>query len=124
MVSSCSKCNRAKRAGDDEDFRRRNKLVRDKIPDIIRQEGRSPILKKLEGRSLIKALNEKLIEEHEEYIDGQGVDELADIIEVAMSLARMKGVSEKQFLKLVSEKREQNGGFELGMFYQGDRIVH
>jgi predicted house-cleaning noncanonical NTP pyrophosphatase (MazG superfamily) len=121
LQALCFRCNRAKRAGDDKDFRRRNKLVRDNIPDIIREDGRNPIVRQVRGRRLVEALREKLVEEHEEYIQSSGVEELADLIEVAVSLAKLKGVSEEQLLKLVSEKRQEKGSFQEGYFYEGDR---
>ncbi|HIF10131.1 MAG TPA: hypothetical protein EYQ81_10020 [Sneathiellales bacterium] len=77
----CSKCNRAKGNLDDTDFRKRNKLVRDKIPEIIRQHGREPKITVLTGDKLLNALNEKLVEEHGEYIESGELEELGDMVE-------------------------------------------
>lgn len=120
LQALCFKCNRAKRAADDTDFRRTQKLVRDRIPEIIKQSGRDPILRKVTDKRLVAALNEKLIEEHEEYIDSRNVEELADMVEVIINLARLKGVSQEQLLNIVEIKRKERGSFEKGYFYEGN----
>lgn len=124
LQALCFKCNRAKRASDETDFRRTKKLVRDKIPKIIKNEGRTPIIKELQGKSLMHALKEKLVEEHGEYIaetdKAKSVSELADMVEVIFSLAKCKGFSKEQLLKIAEDKRLKNGGFDKGFYYEGD----
>ncbi len=124
LQALCSKCNRAKRATDSTDFRRTKKLVRDKIPSLIISEGRNPKVVELSGRKLILALNEKLIEEHEEYIaehdKEKSVGELADMLEVIFALAKQKGYNREKLLAATRSKREKNGGFGKGFFYEGD----
>ena len=120
MQALCAKCNRAKRANDDTDFRRRNKLVRDKIPEQILAENRNPKISQLSGRKLRIALDEKLIEEHEEYIESRSIGELVDIAEVVIAIAKTKGVNEEAFLNMLLEKRSSTGGFDLGYFYHLD----
>ena len=124
LQALCYKCNRAKRATDSTDFRRTKKLVRDNIPEIIRADGRSPIIKELRGQSLISALDDKLLEEHEEYIaerdHRKSVYELADMLEVILSLAKNRGFSQDAFLSMAKEKRVKNGSFDRGYFYEGD----
>ena len=124
LQALCLKCNRAKRDCDDTDFRRIGKLVRDKIPGIIKQEGRNPKLKQLKGKELVSALNDKLVEEYEEYFDEEvpknSVNELADILEIIYALAYQKGFNKNEFEKLVNNKRKNNGAFENGWFYKGD----
>jgi len=124
LQALCYRCNRAKRDTDNTDFRRTKKLVRDNIPNIIISNGRKPKIKALKGNQLISALNEKLIEEHEEYISEQdkykSVEELADMYEVIICLAKNKGVSREQFLEIAKAKSIKNGGFDAGYFYEGD----
>jgi len=124
LQALCFKCNRAKRDTDTTDFRRTKKLVRDNIPDIIRCEGRNPSIKELKGSELLAALEEKLIEEHEEFIAApnkeNSVSELADMLEVIFAISKFKGFSREQLLIIVEEKRKKKGGFEKGYFYKGD----
>ena len=117
----CTKCNRAKRDTDNTDFRRTNKLVRDKILDKIRSEGRVPKYKKLSKPKLVPALNEKLIEEHEEYIRDRNIGELADMVEVIFGIAKQKGFNKTAFMQEVQKKRDANGAFNRGFFYEGDK---
>lgn len=121
LQALCFKCNRAKRDQDNTDFRRTKKLVRDRIPEIIRAHGQEPKVRELTDKALITALDEKLVEEHEEYIENRSIEELVDMIEVILTLAKKKGSSTKQLLKAVEDKRSERGGFERGYFYEGDR---
>ena len=85
------------------------------------------MIKELKGKQYVHALNEKLIEEHEEYIaekdSEESIAELADMIEVIYSLAKNKGVNEKELLLIVSDKRKKNGSFNKGYYYQGDEDI-
>ena len=100
------------------------KLVRDNIPNIIIANGRSPKIKTIEGHELLLALNEKLVEEHDEYISEpdrvKSVEELADMFEVIVCLAKNKGFSRDEFFKIAQSKSLKNGSFEKGYFYEGD----
>lgn len=124
LQALCFKCNRAKRDSDETDFRRTKKLVRDRIPDIIKKAGRAPIVKKLSGERLTEALYEKLIEEHEEFINektpSKKIEELADIIEVAIAIAEHFDIKDTELFKIVIQKRNDRGGFSEGFFYEGD----
>jgi predicted house-cleaning noncanonical NTP pyrophosphatase (MazG superfamily) len=120
LQALCFKCNRAKRDQDGTDFRKQKKLVRDRIPEIIRNTGRDPIIKTLTGNQLMSALNEKLIEEHEEYLESKDVYELADMVEVILAIAKAKGSSQERLFDIVAQKRTSNGGFTEGYFYEGD----
>ena len=127
LQALCSKCNRAKRDADDTDFRRRHKLVRDRIPEIIEAEGRKPLVQELTGKKLQDVLYDKLDEEHAELLaakDGKDqLEELADIAEVVFSLAAEYGQDESSFLAFVQRKRVNRGGFSKGYFYLGDDAV-
>lgn len=112
-------CNRAKRDADQTDFRRTSKLVRDMIPDIIRDEGREPDITVLSGKTLTKALFDKLIEEHVELIAAKDhadacLEELVDMAEVILAIASRHGFDESAFLEALHQKREQRGAFECG----------
>ena len=124
LQALCFSCNRAKRDKDETDFRRRDKLVRDHIPDLIRAEGRTPIVKELKGKALTIALYDKLTEEHAELIAAKDEqhkrEELADLIEVIFALGEQYGVSNDELLRLAKKKKKERGGFRKGYFYQHD----
>ena len=58
------------------------KLVRDKIPQVIRAQGETPHIRVLEGPEFHDALERKLQEEAAEYLESRELTELADILEV------------------------------------------
>lgn len=88
------------------------KLVRDKIPEIILEQGNVPVTAVLDDPGYYTALNQKLIEEVDEYNEGHDIEELADIVEVVLALVRYKGVSLAEFEQLRLQKRQERGGFE------------
>lgn len=119
LQALCMTCNRAKRAADQSDFRRNSKLVRDRIPEIIREDGRDPDIRVLSGRALSNALFEKLVEEHTELIAAKGdpasrLEELVDVAEVVLALAALDDVSEDEFLEALRNKRKEKGAFKEG----------
>jgi predicted house-cleaning noncanonical NTP pyrophosphatase (MazG superfamily) len=42
------------------------------------------------------------------------------MVEVICSLAKVKGISEHELMRLREKKRQKNGGFEKGYFYKGE----
>ena len=100
------------------------KLVRDRIPELISAEGRKPIVGKLTGAALLSALYDKLAEEHDELLAAESAEEkceeIADIIEVLVSIAAQHGFDEAQVMDSVARKREERGGFAGGLLYEGD----
>lgn len=98
-----------------------NKLVRDKIPDIIRSNGEMPIIKILNDDDYKKELDKKLFEEYNEVINASGYDrleELADMIEVIKALAKIEGKSLNDVIKISYDKAEKRGGFENKVFLE------
>ncbi len=88
-----------------------NKLVRDKIPQLIRAQGEIPRVRTLDAAAYAHALEDKLDEEVAEYHRDKNTEELADILEVAFSLGENLGCTREALLKLCQEKREKRGGF-------------
>ena len=83
-----------------------NKLVRDKIPNIIKEKGETPVVRVLDEIEYKNELEKKLYEEYKEVIQASGDDrleELADMLEVIRALAKLenKGQCEKFYGKLV-----------------------
>jgi predicted house-cleaning noncanonical NTP pyrophosphatase (MazG superfamily) len=93
-----------------------DKLVRDDIPDIIRENGEIPETHTADDEEYIERLCDKLVEEAEEYRESQDVEELADLMEVILSIRSLNHISRKQVERKRRTKREEKGGFE-------DRIV-
>jgi predicted house-cleaning noncanonical NTP pyrophosphatase (MazG superfamily) len=96
-----------------------NKLVRDKVPDIVRTRGESVKTTRLDDESLVRALREKLVEEAFEALDAKDCEsiiaELADVKEVVESLLMNLRVGISDLEKEQARKREERGGFRAGL---------
>ena len=88
-----------------------NKLVRDKIPQIIEANGQKAQLKILEDDAYLASLEEKLNEEVGEYHRDKNLEELADILEVVYALADEIG-SREELMAIFDKKHQARGGFE------------
>jgi predicted house-cleaning noncanonical NTP pyrophosphatase (MazG superfamily) len=91
-----------------------NKLVRDKIPEIITADGETPVTRVLEQNEYREALYAKLGEELEELRTASEIDrisELADLQEVLDSLACSYGYSPSGVRAAAEHKRSARGGF-------------
>ena len=93
-----------------------NKLVRDNIPDIIRSNGEKAITKTLNEAEYLKELNNKLIEEVNEYLESGNIIELADVYEVILALIKAKGVQKDEFEMIRKNKVLKNGAFDKRIF--------
>jgi len=89
-----------------------NKLVRDKIPEIIRHKGDFPKVKTLNDPDYFDALNQKLTEEVDEYLKEHNADELADILEVIHAIAKHKGLTPHDLEQIRLKKHDERGGFD------------
>ncbi len=92
-----------------------DKLVRDKIPEVIRQAGKQPITDILPPEEMTAALDRKLQEEVQEYLESGSVEEMADVLEVLHGLAFHKGISWDEVEATRVHKRDERGGFEKGI---------
>lgn len=93
-----------------------NKLVRDKIPEIIAGNNQTCKIEILSRENYIKLLDEKLNEECAEYQTDKSVEELADILEVVYAIASAKGISKEELESMRQEKAEKRGGFTKRIF--------
>ena len=95
-----------------------NKLVRDRIPDIIEKDGKQCDIRILDRAEYLQMLDSKLDEEVKEYHEDQNLEELADVLEVLYALAKAKGYSKEELEALRAEKSEKRGGFEKRIFLE------
>ena len=92
-----------------------NKLVRDKIPQIIKESGKTPVTKILNEKEYITELRKKSQEELQEYLtaetDQEALEELADLLEIIHALAKVHGSTIEEVDKIRVEKAAKRGGF-------------
>ncbi|MHA1862220.1 MAG: nucleoside triphosphate pyrophosphohydrolase [Candidatus Thorarchaeota archaeon] len=67
-----------------------DKLVRDKIPEIIREQGKSPKVRIAGPDELDVLLREKIVEEAQEFLFSGDTEELVDIQEAINALLKLR----------------------------------
>ena len=95
-----------------------NKLVRDRIPEIVAADGKVAKTRVLELPEYEQALGEKLGEELDEYRKIGDTAELADMVDVILALAAVGGLDESAFYELVLLKRSRQGSFKDRLFLE------
>lgn len=95
-----------------------NKLVRDKIPEIIENTGKTAYCHILNGEEYIAELDKKLNEECAEYQADKSLEELADMLEVMYAIAEARGYSIADLERVRAEKAEKRGGFKDRIFLE------
>lgn len=97
-----------------------DKLVRDKIPQIIIGHGEQVSITKVGDSELVKALKEKVIEESYELFWSDNEisvrEELSDLYEIIMTLARVYHISPAMIQTSANKKKKVKGGFEDGVY--------
>lgn len=88
------------------------KLVRDRIPDIITQNGQLPITHIANDKEFWEKLKEKLREEVLEYVSSDNEEELADILEVFNAICEFKGINVQDLESLKKKKAHKSGAFK------------
>lgn len=94
------------------------KLVRDLIPEIISQSGRTAHTRTLAEDEYLAALEKKLLEETNEYLSDPCMEELADMLEVMEAICRARGYDIEQLLAIKEKKKQDRGGFEKRIFLE------
>jgi predicted house-cleaning noncanonical NTP pyrophosphatase (MazG superfamily) len=114
--------------GTDEDKVEYNKLVRDKIPGIIKNKGESADVVVLSGEALMTALREKLVEEAYEAVDAKSGDELigelADVLDVINGVCDAIGIPFRQVTAEQRDKRRRRGAFRSGVMLRRTVSAH
>jgi len=87
------------------------KLVRDKIPEIIRKDGGNPLVYIADDKEYLRRLRNKLKEEVGEFLEEDNMEELADILEVIDAICACKDWKKEYVNKLKLKKRVERGGF-------------
>ncbi len=93
-----------------------NKLVRDKIPNIIEDNGKRAVTHILSDEEYIVALETKLNEEVAEFQVDKNLEEMADILEVIQAICVARGYNLEQLEEKRKEKAEERGGFKSKIF--------
>ena len=99
-----------------------NKLVRDNIPEIIKcnNDGEA-VIRILSDEEYKKALEDKLYEEYQEVLESSGedrVEELADMLEIMISLAKLEKSNLEKIIEIAKKKKAKRGGFDKKLYLE------
>lgn len=89
-----------------------NKLVRDKIPEIIKQNNCTPITHIADDEEYGGKLKEKLKEEIDEFFKNSTEEELADILEVVYAIRNYMKIDKDKLEEIREKKTQERGAFE------------
>ena len=89
-----------------------DKLIRDKIPEIIEADGKECEVEVMDDEEYKEYLKNKLLEEAEEYIESGELEELADVLEVMKAIAEVEKVELSNIEEMRKKKAEERGGFK------------
>lgn len=98
-----------------------NKLVRDNIPNIIKDKGEEPIIRILSDEEYKLELEKKLYEEYKEVIeetDQDRIEELADLLEVIKALGELEHKSLEDIIEVANIKSIKRGTFKEKIFLE------
>ena len=95
-----------------------NKLVRDKIPEIIEKAGKKAYTHILSEEEYMTELDKKLGEEFAEYQADKSIEELADMLEVMYAIAEARGWSVSELEDVRMGKAQKRGAFDKRIFLE------
>jgi len=89
-----------------------NKLIRDKIPEIIEADGKTYKVHVADQEAYKTALKAKLLEESREFLSEPSLEELADVLEIIDAIKKAFDFDEADLRRVKDEKRNLRGGFD------------
>jgi len=89
-----------------------NKLIRDKIPEIILKAGKTSITHIASKQEYQDKLKQKLQEEVDEFFESESKEELVDILEVIYALANFNKINRKSLESLRLKTAKSRGGYK------------
>lgn len=97
-----------------------SKLVRDKVPSLIEDGGKTAHYRILNGEEYKTGLKRKLVEEVGEFIKAENKEEmeeeLVDVSEVVDAIIKANEIDTKELMEKQIEKGNEKGGFERGLY--------
>lgn len=98
-----------------------NKLIRDRIPEIIENDHKTCATRILNDEEYLKCLKSKLLEECNEVINAEGEDikkEIADVLEVLEALENTLHIDQQEIMSIKEKKAHNNCAFDKKIYLE------
>ena len=98
-----------------------NKLVRDRIPEIIENNGETPVTRILSNEEYKLELEKKLYEEYNEVLESNGkdrIEELADMLEIIIALSKLENSNLDEVIEVSKQKVKKRGAFDKKIYLE------
>ena len=98
-----------------------NKLVRDRIPEIIENDHKTCATRILNDEEYLECLKSKLLEECHEVMNAEGEDikkEIADVLEVLETLENTLHIDQQEIMSIKEKKAHNNGAFNKKIYLE------
>ncbi|WP_276273780.1 nucleoside triphosphate pyrophosphohydrolase [Haloarcula litorea] len=92
-----------------------DKLVRDRIPEVIEADGETPVCHEVAGEAYDERLAAKLVEEAAEYRESRATEALADVLEVVDAIRDARNIGDGELQAIRERKADERGRFEDGV---------
>ena len=86
--------------------------MRDRIPEIIKADGKTCVCETLSDEDYLSLLDQKLNEELAEYQESKSLEEMADLLEVIQAVVKARGWTLEELEQVRANKAAKRGGFE------------
>ena len=97
-----------------------NKLVRDRIPEIIKSTGKLAVTEILDEEEYVTELRRKSKEELDEFLNSEtneeALEELADLLEIIHAFAKVHAANIDKVEQIRLKKAEERGSFDERIF--------
>ncbi len=89
-----------------------NRLVRDKIPEIMLKDHTLPVTRVMEQDEYIEELNKKLTKEVNKYLETNNIEEMVDVLEVIRAIIEAKDTTYEEIEDKRVKKAQKKGTFK------------
>lgn len=100
----------------------KNKLVRDKIPEIMKKKGQKTSTYEADDSEYWERLQDKLREEVDEFLEAGSEEELADVMEVIKAISEHRDIDLDKIEKIRKKKANERGGFKKRVVWNRENV--